>query len=534
MRLMMNFKLVLMFIIISKISGNSIFDNKRKTNHTDIIMFVNGNKIVNVSLMSDFNFENNKNNKYIVTVNQIIDQNYKSLNEDEIIQNSAKLAAKGCALIINTSNKEDLGNIIATVVNLSVESNETQDLYKSFLFLITFDQPLNVNIKKTIKSEKFTQNSTSTQYDFHGASMYIWVIISIYSTFVLLLLILRVKPKGGTEATDRVKGEKFLRNMHENTHTRHILEQLRNENYRKKAWEIYNSDSNKKNETIVSEREEKTLRNLHKKIHELKSRKHSIFYSASIHSPTEQTSDASALSVPLIVKNTNKKTSVSTSKLMDEMKNTESLQISNLRDWAKNFETKFRAKFSNENEILNKSKNETCGKNVLRVNRLNYEKSLKNTSSASDFKTDLSRENSTVAFNFDTLNSNISLNKTPIPFKKIGDNTSYLLTPASNIRNLSISSSNKSSTLSSKEILPASQQNLNLTNKNNNYNNRGLPFLSSKDISPRSQKKKEIQLFEMNNEKNASYDKGIRFLLTPSDSPIFQSKVKPNVFNNQY
>ena len=217
MRLMMNFKLVLMFIIISKISGNSIFDNKRKTNHTDIIMFVNGNKIVNVSLMSDFNFENNKNNKYIVTVNQIIDQNYKSLNEDEIIQNSAKLAAKGCALIINTSNKEDLGNIIATVVNLSVESNETQDLYKSFLFLITFDQPLNVNIKKTIKSEKFTQNSTSTQYDFHGASMYIWVIISIYSTFVLLLLILRVKPKGGTEATDRVKGEKFLRNMHENT-----------------------------------------------------------------------------------------------------------------------------------------------------------------------------------------------------------------------------------------------------------------------------------------------------------------------------
>jgi hypothetical protein len=85
-------------------------------------------------------------------------------------------------------------------------------------------------IKKTIKSEKFNKNSTS-------AKMYIWVIISIYSTFVLLLLILRVKPilKGGTENTDRVKGEKFLRSMHEYTHTRRILEQLRNEAYRKKA-----------------------------------------------------------------------------------------------------------------------------------------------------------------------------------------------------------------------------------------------------------------------------------------------------------
>jgi hypothetical protein len=362
--------------------------------------------------------------------------------------------------------------------------------------------------------------------------MYIWVIISIYSTFVLLLLILRVKPilKGGTENTDRVKGEKFLRSMHENTHTRRILEQLRNEAYRKKAWEIYNSNSNNENKTAVSEREEKTLKNLHKKIHQLKSRKQSIFYSASLHSPTGPHSGASALSEPLISKDNNKQNPLSASRLIDELKNQDSLQISNLRDWAKNFEFKFRTKFSNQNEIANKIRNKAGKKSFHQPNGQNFDKSLRNISSATEFKTENIRENSTVTFNFDTVNSNLSLNKSSIPFIRIGNHTSYLSTPTTEKRNLSISSSNKSSTLNSKEILPIDQQNRKLTSKNNRGG--GLTFLSAKSMSSRSQSKNEIQLLELYNEKSSSSEKGIRFVLTPSDSPIFQPKVKSNEFNN--
>ena len=120
---------------------------------------------------------------------------------------------------------------------------------KSFWFLITFDQQL--NFKTPIHTENLNNKSIkeiSKIHDSYGATVYILVIFPIYSSFVLLLLILRIKPtfKHGYEGTDNVKGEKFLRSMYENTQTRNLLEQLRNENYRKRAWEIYNSVSKNK------------------------------------------------------------------------------------------------------------------------------------------------------------------------------------------------------------------------------------------------------------------------------------------------
>jgi len=215
--------------------------------------------------------------------------------------------------------------------------------------------------------------------------------------------------------------------------------------------------------------------------------------------------------------------------LIDELKNQDSLQISNLRDWAKNFEFKFRTKFSNQNEIANKIRNKAGKKSFHQPNGQNFDKSLRNISSATEFKTENIRENSTVTFNFDTVNSNLSLNKSSIPFIRIGNHTSYLSTPTTEKRNLSISSSNKSSTLNSKEILPIDQQNRKLTSKNNRGG--GLTFLSAKSMSSRSQSKNEIQLLELYNEKSSSSEKGIRFVLTPSDSPIFQPKGYANKYN---
>ena len=120
---------------------------------------------------------------------------------------------------------------------------------KSFWFLITFDQQL--NFKTPIHTENLNNKSIkeiSKIHDSYGATVYILVIFPIYSSFVLLLLILRIKPtfKHDYEGTDNVKAEKFLRSMYENTQTRNLLEQLRNENYRKRAWEIYNSVSKNK------------------------------------------------------------------------------------------------------------------------------------------------------------------------------------------------------------------------------------------------------------------------------------------------
>jgi hypothetical protein len=113
--------------MISRTNSISVFNNKR-INEADILMFVYESTIINVSLKTDYNFEINKKHQYTVAVNQIINFTNKSLKEDEIIQNSAKLAAKGCALIINTSGKEDLENTIATVIYLSVNLNKSEEI----------------------------------------------------------------------------------------------------------------------------------------------------------------------------------------------------------------------------------------------------------------------------------------------------------------------------------------------------------------------------------------------------------------------
>ena len=523
---------ITLIFLINSINSLSLSNKKIHQNEVDVVMFVNGNTILNVSLLSDFN---TNSQQCIVTVNQIKDGNHTF--GEKIIQDSAKLAAKGSALIINTPNNEYLGNFIVTVIFLSSDVNDSKafQYYKSFSFLITFDRQL--NFKTSIYTENLnnTSKEISKIRDSYGARVYILVILSIYSSFVLLLLILRVKPtfKHGYEGTDNVKGEKFLRSMHENTQTRNLLEQLRNENYRKRAWEIYNSVSKNKLRITDSEREERTLKYLHKKILRLKTRKQSIFYSARLQSNSISVPDSIDTSIPLIFK-LNKQNTLSVNTSTEALKNQDFLiknefeqTTKKLRDWAKSFEAKFRLKFSNRLEAVNKIEQGDLNKNFLHVNYKKFQcgKSLKNTASTSELKTE---QANSFDFNFDATNSNLSLYKAPKPFISVGDTReenylkdgshSQLSTPTSVVRKLSISSSVKSS-LNSKDVLitDTSQRHQRSINR---HINRGLQLFNAK------LNKNETFLSDISNEKSANIENGIRFLLTPSDSPIFQPKVK--------
>ena len=106
-------------------------------------------------------------------------------------------------------------------------------------------------------------------YDSSGARIYIVGMVFIFAFIVFLLLLIRIKPsvKYHKDKLDREKAEHLLRGMEEQLVTKKILEQLRNEKFREKAWNIYH-DGEISDETALRRfvNEETTLKNLHKKI----------------------------------------------------------------------------------------------------------------------------------------------------------------------------------------------------------------------------------------------------------------------------
>jgi hypothetical protein len=70
-------------------------------------------------------------------------------------------------------------------------------------------------------------------------------VIIFYGLIVILVLVIRVKPKpnlGMRTEVDRKLAECLIRDIHEHTVTKTILEQLKDQEYRAKAWQIYSSD----------------------------------------------------------------------------------------------------------------------------------------------------------------------------------------------------------------------------------------------------------------------------------------------------
>lgn len=152
---------------------------------------------------------------------------------------------------------------------------------------------------------------TSKPYDVSGAKMYVWSVMSIYAIIVILLLIYRLKPytlNVSDYENERTDAEKLLRYIEEQTIKRDILEKLGDEEYRKKLWNIYNSDGNiiKVNEEEHNAREEAVVKNLQKKIEDLE---------------------------------------IKTKKSTDIIDNKRVSEISKLKDWAKNFESNIMSKF---------------------------------------------------------------------------------------------------------------------------------------------------------------------------------------------
>jgi hypothetical protein len=378
----MLFKIIL-FQLINSIFCFSLYKINQTKILPEIIIVANGSNIINITMPDFNNIDVSKKYQYRVTINQlaVVDNNDTSAI-DENIKDSARLAAKTAALIktpvFNDVTKNDqFNNFVLTLVYLikTTLNNETKDtgLYS---YQMTIDPVLNPkpivnqeNFIKKLTAIKFVNNSrlarndtskSSREYDSKGAIIYIWVIISFYSSFVLLLLILRVKPtlhKIPYEDTDREKAEGLMRNAQEDAAKRKILEQLRNETYRKKAWKIYHSNRDIKNDLMRNIREENTIKHLHKKLENMKL-KHEVD-----RDPFKLT--MSPLTRSFFQIGYEKQEG-------GLMKNDECKEVTTnrLRDWARSFESKF----SSAIRVTEKNCDDVWQQNT----------SLKSTASASD------------------------------------------------------------------------------------------------------------------------------------------------------
>lgn len=78
-----------------------------------------------------------------------------------------------------------------------------------------------------------------------GQVNYLIAMFVVYALIVVILLVLRIKPyaRYQKERIDCEKAEHLLRDMEEQTVTRNILEQLKNSEFRDKAWKIYRANS---------------------------------------------------------------------------------------------------------------------------------------------------------------------------------------------------------------------------------------------------------------------------------------------------
>lgn len=128
-----------------------------------------------------------------------------------------------------------------------------------------------LNVTNSPKST-FSTPIHNTRNDPKGAFLYMVVIMLIFAAIVLLILVAKVKPRklNVTDTADREKAEYLLRNMQEHVVTEKILEQLRNREYRSKAWDIYRSHHkgrrNSKLERTLEIKELDTIKNIDQKL----------------------------------------------------------------------------------------------------------------------------------------------------------------------------------------------------------------------------------------------------------------------------
>ena len=224
---------------------------------------------------------------YELNLNPISGTSYS--NELNIFLNKSQLVS---VALLQKSNQSDYCLVVLNDLhNLSIQkyNADATQINKAYLFIkaylksfsrISMIQILNTNFstKYVLLIEAKSNSSTQTKMQIeqiHGQVMFIITIMLTYSLLVFLVLVRNVKPRRQQlKANKDVEiGEFLLKSMHNQTVNKVILEQLRDKEYRAKAWDIYNKDRLDKDARFEEKLllyEDETLKKLDKHIDHIK------------------------------------------------------------------------------------------------------------------------------------------------------------------------------------------------------------------------------------------------------------------------
>lgn len=169
-----------------------------------------------------------------------------------------------------------INNLTYEIVFLkSLNSTEIQSPEK--LEFVVLDHILN-----STKAFNTENNVSNFEADPKGEILYMMTIFSIFAMIVFLIIAAKVKPRkmDFNEIADREKARYLLRNMEEHVITENILEQLRNKEYRTKAWDIYRSSSkgrrNSRLDRALETKEPDTIKQIDLKLENIQKSKKAI------------------------------------------------------------------------------------------------------------------------------------------------------------------------------------------------------------------------------------------------------------------
>ncbi|CAF1545907.1 unnamed protein product [Rotaria magnacalcarata] len=119
---------------------------------------------------------------------------------------------------------------------------------------------VSTSLNSTILTSTITRNATVNVYDYEGAAIYIAVILVWYSTGLILMLFLQVRPRTydsqfllDYQSNDKSKSCSLhafgnYHNVEADHIKKHILNELKDPDRRQRLWKIYYSSKEKQNE----------------------------------------------------------------------------------------------------------------------------------------------------------------------------------------------------------------------------------------------------------------------------------------------
>lgn len=165
---------------------------------------------------------------------------------------------------------------ISTILSVQISS----DLIEKLLQTNSTDKDIYQSLVNEVNAQKTT--TTTNTNTAKSEAIYLIVVILLYSLGALFVLISRVKPSSVNlnDYSNTKSTENLIKKMRDQTDTRKLLEQLKDLEFRKRAWSIYRKDSeglDRRGSLFYIKNEQNILKNLEKKIQIIKKKEDTSF-----------------------------------------------------------------------------------------------------------------------------------------------------------------------------------------------------------------------------------------------------------------